>query len=154
MAASCAGRYARRVRTPRSTARRGTRGRNGPRLLAAALLAVASLAAADEPPKHIPGGRDVEIRGEVVELGCYLRDGSRGEGHRACAQTCLKNGGQLGIVADDTGELYPLAGSTPASDPSAAARQHVAAHVAVRGELFERAGSRVLVVEELNRLGP
>jgi len=118
------------------------------------LLVAAALAAADEPPKHIPGGQVVEIRGEVVELGCYLRDGSRGEGHRACAQLCLKNGGQLAIVEDDTGTLYPLAGSTPASDPSAAARQHVAAHVAVRGQVFERSGSRVLVVEELTRLGP
>lgn len=104
--------------------------------------------------KRIPGGQVVEIRGEVVETGCYLRDGSRGEGHRACALACLKNGGQLGIVEDDTGTLYPLAGATPASDPSAAARQQVAAHVAVRGQIFERAGSRVLVVEELTRLSP
>jgi hypothetical protein len=118
------------------------------------LLLGATGAAGDEPPKRIPGGQMVEIRGEVVELSCFLREGSRGESHRACAQASLKNGGQLGIVEDDSGALYPLAGGTPASDPSAAARQHVAAHVAVRGQVFERAGSRVLVVEELDRLGP
>jgi hypothetical protein len=120
---------------------------------AALLLLVTALrVAADEPPKGIPGGQLVEIHGEVVELSCYLRDGSRGEGHRACAQVCLKNGGQLAIVEDDSGALYPLAGSTPASDPSASARQLVAAHVVVHGQVFERAGSRVLVVEEINRL--
>lgn len=107
-----------------------------------------------QEPKGIPGGRPVEVRGEVVETSCYLREGSRGEGHRACALVCLKNGGQLGIVEDGTGALYPLAGATPASDGSVLARQHVAAHVVVRGQVFERAGSRVLVAEELTRLGP
>ena len=110
--------------------------------------------AAQDAPQRIPGGETVEVRGEVVELGCYLRDGARGEGHRACALACLKNGGQLAIVQDETGTLYPLSGATPASDPSAAARQHVAAHVVVSGQLFERNGGRALVVEELTRLGP
>jgi hypothetical protein len=129
-----------------------TRARRG-LVVAAALAATIALAGAQEP-QPIPGGRAVEVRGEVVETSCYLRDGSRGEGHRACALVCLKNGGQLGIVEDGTGALYPLAGATPASDGSAPARQHVAAHVVVRGQVFERAGSRVLVVEELTRLGP
>jgi len=123
---------------------------------ALALAAYAGGSALSQPdaPQLLPGARVVEIRGEVVETSCYLRDGSRGEGHRACALTCSKNGGQLAIVEDDTGTLYPLAGATPASDPSAAAREHIAAHVHVRGQLFDRAGLRVLVVDELSRLGP
>ena len=82
--------------------------------IATALAATMALAGAQEP-SGMPGGRPVEIRGEVVETSCFLRDGSRGEGHRACALVCLKNGGQLGIVEDGTGALYPLAGATPAS---------------------------------------
>lgn len=122
--------------------------------LAAGVALLATSALAQDAPKRIPGGQSIEIRGEVVELGCYLRDGARGEGHRACAMACLKNGGQLGIVQDDTGQLFPFAGATPASDPSAAAREHVAAHVFVRGQLFERNGGRVVVVEQLTRLNP
>ncbi len=121
--------------------------------IACAILA-APPAIAQDAPRRIPGGTSVEIRGEVVELGCYLRDGARGEGHRACAMACLKNGGQLALVQDETGTLYPFAGATPASDPNAAAQQHVAAHVVVRGQVFERNGGRVLVVDELTRLGP
>lgn len=120
--------------------------------IACTLLCAVGATAQDAPPKHIPGGESVELRGEVVELGCYLRDGSRGEGHRACAMACVKNGGQLALVQDETGTLYPFAGATPASDPNAAARQHVAAHVVVRGQVFERNGGRVLVVEEMTRL--
>lgn len=156
MAVVANGRYARAVQLLRtSSVQRSPIGARLARSLALVVIAggVAAGVAAQEP-KQIPGGAPLEVRGEVVEMGCYLRDGSRGEGHRTCALSCLKNGGQLGIVADDSGELYPLAGATPASDPSAAAREHVAAHVAVRGRLFERAGSRVLVVEELTRLSP
>ena len=111
-------------------------------------------AVAQDAPKQIPGGELVELRGEVVELGCYLRDGSRGEGHRACAIACVNNGGHLALVQDETGALYPFAGATPASNPNAAARQYVAAHVVVRGQVFERNGGRVLVAEGITRLGP
>ena len=152
MAARATGRYAAAVREDAPTSCRGARHVRSITLGVA--LVVAGLALAQDPPKHIPGGVSVEIRGEVVELGCYLRDGARGEGHRACAMASLKNGGQPAIVQDQTGTLYPLAGATPASDPSPAARQHVAAHVLVRGQLFERNGGRALVVEELTRLGP
>jgi hypothetical protein len=107
----------------------------------------------EETPKlPISPSRSVEIRGEVVEASCYLREGKRGESHRACALRCLANGGQLAIVEDDTGTLYPLAGNTPASDPNAMARTHVANHVVVAGQLFERAGGRVLVIEQIQRL--
>lgn len=123
-----------------------------------AVAAVAVAIFADRPvrsaeePRAVRPGRAIELRGEVVEIGCYLRDGSRGEGHKACALTCLKHGGQLGIVEDGSGTLYPLAGKEPATDPSAAVREQIAAHVAVRGRLYERAGSRVLVVEAVEHL--
>ncbi|MBM4266682.1 MAG: hypothetical protein FJ144_08735 [Deltaproteobacteria bacterium] len=113
---------------------------------------ISTRAADEEPPRGVRPGRDVEMRGELVEIGCYLRDGSRGLGHKTCALTCLKNGGRLAFLEDDTSTLYPLAGSTPASDPSTAVREDIAAHVSVHGRVYERAGSRVLVIEKVDRL--
>lgn len=132
----------------------GTVTKQGATALLCGTLVVASstLSFAQPEPAPVRPGREIELRGEVVEVGCYLRDGSRGEGHKACALTCLKNGGQLGILEDGTGVLYPLAGPEPATDPSAAAREKVAAHVVVRGRLYERAGSRVLVADTVERL--
>ena len=116
------------------------------------LLAAVGSAIAEDPPRGVRPGRDTIVRGEVVEVSCYLRDGRRGESHKPCALTCLKNGGQLGIVEDDSGTLYPLAGAAPATDPSAALREHIAEHVAVRGRVYERAGGRVLVADDVERL--
>ena len=115
-------------------------------------LAAAPARSAESTPRGVRPGNPIELRGEVVEVGCYLRDGSRGEGHKACALTCLKNGGQLGIVEDGTGVLYPLARAAPATDPSAAVREQIAEHVAVRGRVYQRAGSRVLVVDDVERI--
>jgi hypothetical protein len=124
-------------------------------LTALVFLATAATATRLKSPSAVTApGRPFEVRGEVVEMGCYLRDGRRGEGHKSCALTCLKNGAQLGIVADETAELFPVGGETPASDPSAALREHVAAHVVARGRLFERAGARVFVVDAVERLAP
>lgn len=97
-------------------------------------------------------GASVEIRGEVVDLDCYLRDGSRGESHRACATACVAHGGSLAILEDDTGRLFPLAGDKVASDPNAPVRELVARHVLVGGRLWERNRGRVLVVDRVEPL--
>jgi hypothetical protein len=107
----------------------------------------------DEAPPQIIVGRPVEIRGEVVSLDCFLREGSRGEAHRSCALASLAHGGSLAIVEDDSAALYPLAGDTPASDPSAQVRDLLAQHVVVVGKLYERARGRILVAERVRRMG-
>ena len=121
-----------------------------------AALALAAPVERPNPDPRLPvsAGREIELHGEVVELSCYLREGRRGEGHKSCALACLKNGGELAIVADESGEVYPLAGATPATDPSAKLREHVTEHVAVSGTLYERAGSRVLVIDRVKKLDP
>jgi hypothetical protein len=47
----------------------------------------------------------VTIKGEIVDIACYLAQGARGPGHAACATACAKAGGALGILAPD-GKLY------------------------------------------------
>lgn len=116
------------------------------------VLASGATAAERQRPLPVSPSREVTLEGEVVDFECYLRDGSRGERHRSCALTCRKNGGSLAIVEDRTGDLYPVAGNTAASDPGAAVAEFIGTRVAVRGQLYERAGARILVVEHAERL--
>jgi hypothetical protein len=127
-------------------------------LFAAAILSTAAVARgartagkAGAPAPRATGVK-VEIRGEVVDLDCYLRDGSRGEAHRSCATACVAHGGSLGILEDDTARLYPLAGDKVASDPNKPARELIAQHVVVRGRLWERNRGRVLVIDSVEAL--
>jgi hypothetical protein len=126
-------------------------------LLATCLcIAMARPARTAEPdatrPLPVSPGREVVLEGEVVDLECFLRDGSRGERHKGCALTCRKNGGSLAIVEDKTGDLYPVAGNAAASDPGAAVAEFIGARVSLRGELYERSGARILVVGKAERL--
>jgi hypothetical protein len=130
--------------------------RAGPLLCEALLLSLAFTSAATgtdrERPLPVSPSHEVTLDGEVVDFECYLRDGSRGERHKNCALTCRKNGGSLAIIQDQTGDLYPVAGNTAASDPGAAIAEFIGTRVAVRGQLYERAGARILVVEHAERL--
>ena len=130
------------------------------RLLPAALLVLASgCGESSGPPRagprRPPSGASVPeagvFRGEVVALGCYLRQGARGEAHRACAEACLKRGMPAGLLTD-TGELYLLlpgeTGETP--DFSAVA----ARDCEVQGAQVRRAGMRGILVRSLGMAPP
>ena len=116
-------------------------------------LALPTPLAAEEEPRGVRPGREVEITGEVVEVSCYLREGSRGEGHKACALASLKNGGRLGLIEDGSGLLYPFAGAQPATNPSREIHELIAQHVAIQGRAYERNGSRVLIPGKIEPLG-
>jgi hypothetical protein len=127
-----------------------------PWIALAAAIAVAHVSSGSAAPPLEPApivvAHALEVRGEVVSLDCYLRDGKRGEAHRACALAALAHGGSLALVADDSGDVFLLAGDTPASDPSTAVRDLIAQHVLVSGKLYERARARVLVPSTVQRL--
>ncbi len=82
------------------------------------VLALWSARAAEE-------GKETTVKGEVIDMACYLDHGAKGEKHAECAQTCISSGLPVGIKADDgktylvigehktlNSELAPLAGKT------------------------------------------
>jgi hypothetical protein len=46
-------------------------------------------------------------QGEVVEIGCYKKNGATGEGHAGCAKKCLNGGAEMGLLMSD-GTLVKL----------------------------------------------
>ena len=52
-------------------------------------------------------GTVTTVRGEIVDLSCYLEVGKHGEKHRGCAQRCLINGQPIGLLTEN-GNLYML----------------------------------------------
>ena len=49
------------------------------------------------------------IKGEVVDLMCYLDHGAKGEKHKGCATKCIKGGGPVGLLTADN-QLYLVVG--------------------------------------------
>ena len=72
-------------------------------VLAAAILvalAVTSIGATPQPPSNRP--KATIVRGEVLDLSCWLARGLSGPLHQDCAKRCIASGVPMGIMAADS----------------------------------------------------
>lgn len=52
--------------------------------------------------------KHVTIKGEIVDLACYLGEGEKGASHKQCAIKCAKAGTPIGILDEKSGNVYLL----------------------------------------------
>jgi hypothetical protein len=110
-------------------------------LMASAALLAANLLAGEKET----GGTQT-IKGEVVDLMCYLDHGARGEKHAGCAEKCIKGGGPVGILTSDK-QLYLIVGDhKPMNDELAA---HASKTITVKGKVVERDGMKMIENAEI-----
>ncbi len=99
-------------------------------------VVLASPQASAQEKKH-----DVTLKGEIVDLMCYLDHGGKGEKHAGCAKTCIESGGPVGLLTA-SGELYLVIGEhKPMNDKLAA---YAAKEVTLKGDVAERNGVKLL----------
>ena len=81
-----------------------------PAFFVLALLAAASMAATDPatPPAKKGPKRPITVRGEILDMSCYLSRGLAGPLHRDCARQCIASGVPMGIMGEDS-TIYLLA---------------------------------------------
>jgi len=92
------------------------------------------------------GGATQTIKGEVVDLMCYLDHGAKGEKHKGCASKCIKSGGPVGILTADN-QLYLVIGDhKPMNDELA---DKAAQTVTLKGKVVERNGMKMIENAEL-----
>jgi hypothetical protein len=86
------------------------------------------------------------IKGEVVDLMCYLDHGAKGEKHKGCATKCIKGGGPVGLLTADD-QLYLVIGDhAPINDKLAS---KAAQTVTLKGKVVERNGMKMIENAEL-----
>lgn len=109
-------------------------------LLVSALVATAGWGyAADDSGQ-------VTVKGEVLDMACYLDHGAHGAKHAACAEKCIRSGLPVGIKAED-GTVYLLIGQhKPMNDQLA---DFAAKTVTVRGKAVSRDGINLLENAEI-----
>ena len=69
-----------------------------------------------------------------------------------CAIACAKAGSPLVILADDGIIYWPIADTTPSSGQNDKLMPFAGQKVTASGKLFERGGSKALVVEKIDAL--
>jgi hypothetical protein len=98
--------------------------------------------------------KPVTLRGEILDLGCYLARGLRGPLHRDCAFKCIASGVPMGLLTADSlvylltqdhgRAMAPSTFTTP--NPFEQCKQWPSQIVEVSGQGFERGGVKIVEV--------
>ncbi len=95
-------------------------------------------------------GTALTVKGEVLDLSCYMADGSKGMSHQTCAQGCLDKGLPAGLLSNADGQVYLLVENHDKADAYQEMLKHAAENVEITGTLVTKNGVQSLTVEEIN----
>src|SRR6266581_2771346 len=91
-----------------------------------------------------PKGETVKVKGEVVDLWCFLEGGDRGADHKRCAISCAKAGNLIGLVTEKD-EVYVMMGLKDDHQPGREVLlEKMAETVTVEGTLVKKGGVQVI----------
>ena len=90
----------------------------------------------------------VAIKGEVVDLHCYLTRGAHGADHAGCSNACLARDVPAGFLGDD-GTLYVLVNEKPFSVKEKVAGK-AGKKSTVHGKVIERNGVKALQIVSID----
>lgn len=93
-------------------------------------------------------GEKVTKTGEVIDSACYIAKGAKGEGHKACAEKCADKGIPLALLEDGTDQVIWLL-SSDHSSANAQLKPYASQKVKITGELSERGGEKLLVIDKI-----
>jgi hypothetical protein len=122
--------------------------------IAAAALFAASPIIAHESHEHQgkeavdETKQEVTVKGEVLDMACYLDHNATGEKHADCAKKCINSGLPVGIKADD-GKTYLLIGEHKPLNSELA--QYAAKTITVKGKLSSRDGINMIENAEIQK---
>lgn len=95
--------------------------------------------------------RTSTIKGEVIDLNCYLEDGAKatGDSHKDCAVMCAKAGAPLAILTSD-GEIYiPVV--SMGKNPNDKLMDFIAQQVEVTGKILQQGTQKGIKIESVKK---
>lgn len=101
--------------------------------------------------EHGSDGKEVTVKGELVDMACFMAHEGKGKKHADCGKMCVAGGSPLGIVTQD-GAVYLLVEdhtTAKTKKPYAKAKELVAETVTIHGDAYQRGGSQAIVVESV-----
>ena len=94
-------------------------------------------------------GKEVTIKGELVDSLCYVAMAAKGPGHKQCAMDCAKAGIPISIVEEGTGKLYTVLPKQDKTGYPASVVSKMGEKVTLKGDLYENGGNKYVAVESV-----
>lgn len=92
-------------------------------------------------------GEKITVKGEVIDVWCYMEGGDHGAEHKECATACAKSGNPIGIL-DEKGKVYIVMGGQKDHQPAKELlADKMAQTVTVEGTLVDKGGTKVIFVK-------
>lgn len=107
--------------------------------------------AADEKAAAKAEPKSSAIKGEVLDLSCYLGHGGMGEGHAGCAAKCVKGGAPVGLLGTD-GTVYVLFADHSDGAPYEQVKDLAGKKVEVTGDVASKSGLKGITVHAVKAL--
>ena len=117
-------------------------------LMLFAALAFSLSAWAEEAKMAKAPAKPMTVKGEIVDMGCYVSHGAKGEKHKDCATKCIAGGMPMGLLTDK-GKLYLLTMNHDNADPFAMCKDMAAAMVEITGVVSTRNGVSTIDVTDV-----
>lgn len=95
-------------------------------------------------------GKDISVKGELVDTFCFLTMSAKGAGHKQCAVECAKKGIPVGIVQEGTGKLYVLLPAKNGESLPDSVTSKMGETVTVNGDEYVNGGSQFIRVESVS----
>ena len=89
------------------------------------------------------------LKGYVLDSACAFIKNLNKPVSRDCAVACAKAGSPLVILADDGTIYWPISSAMPATAQNPRLMQFAGHRVIASGKIFERSGSRAIVIEKI-----
>jgi hypothetical protein len=89
------------------------------------------------------------VKGYVLDSACAFTKGLEKPISSDCARACAKAGSPLVILAEDGTIYWPIADTTPATGQNEKLLPYAGKQVSAKGQVYERNGSKAMVIEKL-----
>jgi len=121
------------------------------KLMSLAIAMVMFLAIVNIIVKAADEEKKITVKGEILDLACYISHEGKGIKHQNCALTCLKHGQPMGLLSED-GTVYLLLADHKDSKAFEEAKGYAAEQVEISGELSERSGIKAITVKSVKKI--
>jgi hypothetical protein len=120
-------------------------------LAAIVILAGAGEVAAHGEDSHGHDDKGMTVRGEILDMACYVAHEAKGPDHAACAKRCVKGGQPMGLLAED-GTVYLLYANHEDGSAYEQAKEYAGQKVEIVGIAATQAGIKGLEVSSVKKL--
>ncbi len=115
-------------------------------IVAVTILALLTVSAFAQEKK---AEKEMTVKGEVIDIACYLMGGAKGPDHVKCAQACAKAGGSLGILTNDGTVYVSLLPDDHKNNPNHLLMDHIGHIVEAKGFVRAKGGVNGLMIKSV-----